>query len=71
MNHPELFDVIIFGSIVACAQAVVRLDVPRGTFEKWHTVENRQSRNQSAYRLPDSDNYTDVSRMEFDEVLVN
>ena len=40
MNHTELFDIIIVGNIVVCAQAIVRLDVPRGTFEKWHTVEN-------------------------------
>ena len=71
MNHPELFDVIIVSGIVVYAQAIARHDVPRGTFEKLHTVENRQSHNQSAYRLPDSDNYTDVSRTEFDEVLVN
>ena len=41
MNHPELFDVIIVGGIVVCAQAVARHDVLRGTFGKWHTVENR------------------------------
>ena len=70
MNHPELFDVIIVCGIVVCAQAIARHDVPRGTFGKWHTVENRQSHNQSAYRLPDSDNYTDVFRTELDKVLV-
>ena len=38
MNHHELSDIIIVGGIAVCAQAVARHDVPRGTFEKWHTV---------------------------------